>query len=239
VTPAVEPAPTPAPINVNNLDLGEYGNIDLSNLDLRNLGPAIGPTAPTPAPTPEPVAPPIPLEPGDGLVPMAPGDFAGVLPANPVVQEPAPAPVTGIETLAPEDYTESVASFEGIPMPDGTVLSMNELGDLSGQFDPFGFSPNVTPPQSEGIETLNANVPEATELPANTVDFGYGPVNVADLAEIGVPGFGFDSETGGVTFDPDQMTSAQGGGTAAAGRSYTPTFENMYTYPEDFTFGGG
>jgi hypothetical protein len=198
-----------------------------------------------PGPIPEPVMPP-PLPPQNTFLPpefmeQLPnfGSFVPPAPANPIVQEPAPAPVTGIETLAPEDYTESVASFEGIPMPDGTVLSMNEISeaqgfryDPSGQFDPFGFSPNVTPPQSE-----------TTELPANTVDFGYGAVNVEDLAAIGVPGFGFDSETGGVTFDADEMVGTTGGGqTANAG--YTPTFDNMYTYREepgvdDFTFGGG
>ena len=245
-------------------------------------GPVPTPVTPPPLPPREPPIPPMEVAPGPVPTPVTPPPLPpreppAVLPFE-IAPGPVPTPVTppppppsmvlppelqdaltGIETLAPDDFTAPVTppfspseqmGFNTLeprdgPLPAGVVADVIPLPD-GNNFNVNEIQPNFGAGMTMGdillTEPGEVRLPEGvdTTLPDNTVDFGYGAVNVEDLAAIGVPGFGFDAETGEVTFDADQMIGAEGGGTAAAGRSYTPTFDNMYTYPEDdFTFGGG
>ena len=219
-------------------------------------GPVPTPVTPPPLPPREPPGvPPFEIAPGPVPTPVTPPPPPPSMVLPPELQDA----LTGIETLAPDDFTAPVTppfspseqmGFNALepqegPLPAGVVADVIPLPD-GNNFNVNEIQPNFGAGMTMGdillTEPGEVRLPEGvdTTLPDNTVDFGYGAVNVEDLAAIGVPGFGFDAETGEVTFDADQMIGAEGGGTAAAGRSYTPTFDNMYTYPEDdFTFGGG
>ena len=218
-------------------------------------GPVPTPVTPPPLPPREPPIPPMEVAPGPVPTPVTPPPPPPSMVLPPELQDA----LTGIETLAPDDFTAPVTppfspseqmGFNALepqegPLPAGVVADVIPLPD-GNNFNVNEIQPNFGAGMTMGdillTEPGEVRLPEGvdTTLPDNTVDFGYGAVNVEDLAAIGVPGFGFDAETGEVTFDADQMIGAEGGGTAAAGRSYTPTFDNMYTYPEDdFTFGGG
>ena len=235
--PAVPPIDVAPPPSVPPIDVAPPPSVP--PIDVAPP-PAVPPFEIAPGPVPTPVTPP----------PLPPREPPAVLPFE-IAPGPVPTPVTppppppsmvlppelqdaltGIETLAPDDFTARVADV--IPLPDGNNFNVNEIQPNFGAGMTMGDILLTEPGElrlPEGVDTT---------LPDNTVDFGYGAVNVEDLAAIGVPGFGFDAETGEVTFDADQMIGAEGRGTAAAGRSYTPTFDNMYTIPEDdFTFGGG